>query len=325
MINLPVLNKFEIDNYGLFPGTGAKPGLHTKFAPGLKLVLGANGLGKTTLITILFRMLTGPLDIPNFGSGGDLGSRRLEARTLPHLDRQIFAQRVSDGAAEAHATLSFYLGETEIQVRRSLKTLELLALTVNGEDVQVSEEEYAELVQEHARLSSFGDWILALRHLTFYSEDRRALIWDASAQRQLLRLLFLPPSEAAEWTSREREILELDSTVRNRQYFLGREERAIARAEKSLSTAGEVRQQLKLSQQIQADEQSRLDALNDDLVTISAARETARLNALKDEQAYESAMRTFNDLSCVKSKQPSQMLLKLVSTSSAKFWQRRSA
>lgn len=32
-------------------------------APGLTLVLGANGLGKTTLVTMLFRLLTGPSDI----------------------------------------------------------------------------------------------------------------------------------------------------------------------------------------------------------------------------------------------------------------------
>ena len=61
MINLPVLHKLDIENYGLFPGTELEPGLHTEFPPGIKLILGANGLGKSTLVNILYRMLTGGL------------------------------------------------------------------------------------------------------------------------------------------------------------------------------------------------------------------------------------------------------------------------
>ena len=65
MINLPVLDQLDIDDYGLFPGTRieTRPA-HPIYSRALKLILGANGLGKTTLVTILFRMLTGPSDIP---------------------------------------------------------------------------------------------------------------------------------------------------------------------------------------------------------------------------------------------------------------------
>ena len=65
MINLPILHSFDVSEYGLFPGGGSDaPGLHIGFSPGLTLVLGANGLGKTTLVMMLYRMLTGPYDIP---------------------------------------------------------------------------------------------------------------------------------------------------------------------------------------------------------------------------------------------------------------------
>ncbi len=291
MIKLPVVYQLDIDGYGLLPGTNSRPGLQTRFAPGLKLILGANGLGKTTLVTILFRMLAGPSDIPNLSSGEDLGNRRLEAKSISRIERRIFADRVSDGAVDARATLGFYLGETRIEVSRSLKTLEMLTLAVNGKEAEVGDEVFERLVQENAGMSSFGDWILALRYLVFYFEDRRELIWDPSAQRQLLRLLFLPPAEAAEWTRREREILKLDSDVRNRRNVLRKEENTIARAEEYLETVGEVRQQLGLLQRIQEDETERLDVLNDEFVTIAARRDTARLNALTAEQDHESAMR----------------------------------
>jgi hypothetical protein len=296
MINLPVLDQLDIDGYGLFPGTKSKPGLHSRFEPGLKLILGANGLGKTTLVNILFRMLTGPSDIPNLDYGGDLGNRRLDSRPLPRPERRVFADRVRDGAEEARVTLGFYLGETRIEVCRSLKTLEMLALAVDGEEIEFSDATFEGLVQRSAGVSSFGDWVLLLRYLVFYFEDRRALVWDPSAQSRLLRLLFLPPAETAERNSKEREILELDSDVRNRRWVLRKEERSIARAEGSLQTGDEVRQKLSILQRIQADDQNRLDVLNEELVAAATKRENARVDALTADQAHESAMRNLERL-----------------------------
>ena len=60
MVNLPILQSLDVVGYGLYPGDSpSNPGLHIRFAPGLTLVLGANGLGKTTLVTMLYRLLVG--------------------------------------------------------------------------------------------------------------------------------------------------------------------------------------------------------------------------------------------------------------------------
>jgi uncharacterized protein YhaN len=71
MINFPVLERLDISQYGLFPGPegGQAEGLHVDFQPGITLIIGANGLGKSTLVTIIFRLLTGPFDIPGLASG----------------------------------------------------------------------------------------------------------------------------------------------------------------------------------------------------------------------------------------------------------------
>jgi hypothetical protein len=58
-------------------------------------------------------------------------------------------------------------------------------------EAEPDEDSYQRHILKHAGVSSFADWILLLRHLTFYFEDRRTLVWDPSAQRQLLRLLVL--------------------------------------------------------------------------------------------------------------------------------------
>src|SRR5687767_4094615 len=84
MISVPRVRRFDVDDYGLFPGPKAGPsGLHAKILDGLTLVVGANGLGKTTFVTMMFRVLSGPYDIPSLGAGEALGTRRLEHTAVP--------------------------------------------------------------------------------------------------------------------------------------------------------------------------------------------------------------------------------------------------
>src|SRR5688572_16210345 len=101
MLNFPLFQRLDIEGYGMFPGSPAAPGLHVEFQPGLTVVLGVNGLGKTTLVTLLFRMCTGPFEIPGLPGSTVLGTRSLDAAKLQRWDQRIFASRVSDEAADA--------------------------------------------------------------------------------------------------------------------------------------------------------------------------------------------------------------------------------
>ncbi|MDQ1744135.1 MAG: hypothetical protein QOE23_2474 [Pseudonocardiales bacterium] len=290
LIALPVLSSLDVDDYGLYPGSDTLPGLHVTFQPGLTLILGANGLGKTTLITILYRMLTGPFDIPALAGGQRLGGARLDAVKLNSWDARLFAHRVTDAAEKATASICFDLGGAPFRLVRKLNTLEVVSLEVGGNAMRPTEEAYQKQICEYADLYTFGDWILALRHLTFYFEDRRALVWDPSAQRELLRLLFLSKAESEHWRTTSREILASDSGVRNLKYMVGREERAVAKAVKH-GTRDEVRQELKLiAAQLELDEAS-ADQLDGALAELDAARQTSRAMALMAEQTHEAALR----------------------------------
>jgi hypothetical protein len=290
MTLLPIFEQFFVRDYGLYPGTASKPGLAVSFKPGLTLVLGANGLGKTTLVTMLYRMCTGPFDIPGLAGSGELGTRRLQARRLSRTDRRVFSARVVDGAESAEATLQMSLGESRITLARDLASLEITSLLVDGDEMAANDDSYQSAILEKAGLSSFGDWILLLQHLTFYFESRRALVWDPSAQRQILRILCLQSDVGSEWRHLERDIVERDSRMRNLQAALTREERAIAEAGLTDDHGG-LRDELSLLERLQGVDEKKLADLNEQLLDEESARQAARLDALKAEAEHESAFR----------------------------------
>ncbi|HEV7267878.1 MAG TPA: hypothetical protein VGN83_23685 [Falsiroseomonas sp.] len=293
MISFPLFERLQVIGYGLYPGKlPERSGLTVEFMPGLTLVLGANGLGKTTLVTIIYRLLTGPYDIPALAGRGDLGSGNIGARSLSAAGAAIFAARVSDRARDARASLTFSMGRHRVTVERRLCDMSLVRFIVDDMPIGLDEaSNFQARICELAGVGQFGDWILLLRHLVFYFEDRRALVWDPSAQTQLLRLLALPASVAAEWTRLEREVLELDSRSRNLSAALFREERDFSRVEAKLGNGRDVARQLETLGKLQAADEERLAEIGDDRADLESQREAARLRFLLAEQAREGEYR----------------------------------
>ncbi|TAX65850.1 hypothetical protein ELI00_32425 (plasmid) [Rhizobium ruizarguesonis] len=217
MNRFPVLKRLVVQNYRLYPGTAARPGIDFDFANGISLLAGINGLGKTTLINLLFRMLVGPYELPKDGGSARFGSAA-KANVIPWPARtSFFPQRVADRAKDAWAELWFAIGETTFSVKRSLATLKIQSWTVNGQPMQVGvdEEPYQASVCLAADAGQFVDYLTAVKYLTFFNEERRDILWDDQAQRQFYRILFTTPDEARDWIKLEQEISSADSRARN--------------------------------------------------------------------------------------------------------------
>ena len=291
MIRFPLIQELSVDDYALYPGASAdRNGFTAPFLPGLTVVLGANGLGKTTLVWLLYRMLCGPYDIQGLSKGGRLGTRRLTAQLIPK-ERQLFSRRVIDRAENAVAHLRFDLGQRHIVVTRKLQDLALTGFAVDGDEFSADEEVYQSHIASLSGVWSFGDWILLLRHLTFYFEDRRALVWDPTAQIQICRLLFLPSQKAREWTERERRILELDSQARNLKAAVSKEEQSLATDERLQLSVPEIQAELSTLAGMQESDQKKLDGLDEAILSVDAIRKAARLSLLAAEHEREAALR----------------------------------
>lgn len=228
-INFPIIDFLEVDGYLLYPGSSQSPGLQHVFLPGVNVIVGINGIGKTTLLTILLRMLSGPRDLRvQDGLGGS-------QRVLGGIDTTILANRVPDRAGEATATLRFRLGEASIEVKRNLANLQPIELTVepSRDDLPIDgdlEDRFKLSVVSAARLDDFYDFVLLLRYLVFYLEDRRSLVWDKWAQTEVIRILFTPDEFQSQYKEALNDALSADSTARNTQTILSRQQKSLAAA-----------------------------------------------------------------------------------------------
>ncbi|WP_119274885.1 AAA family ATPase [Taklimakanibacter deserti] len=211
MICLPILESLTIEKYALYPSSAQIPFTAT-FQPGGTAVIGINGSGKSTLINICFRCLTGPSNLPTATSSGELGQVRPRAVPMTSGEARLFSNRVADGAATATATLKFALGDASVVVTRKLSDLSLVAMHLDLKDrrgrtqVVISDEKaFQEKLSELIGVGAFFDVLVILTFLTFMQEDRRSLVWDATAQRQILRVLLLPIEDATEFAIAQQE------------------------------------------------------------------------------------------------------------------------
>ncbi len=291
VINLPRFERLDVDNYGLYPGRPGYPGLHALFDSGTTLVMGANGLGKSTLVLMLQRMCTGPTDISAGSGPGDLGYSQLSSVGLPAPEAQTFAARVNDRAVEANATLEFSLGDQHFEITRQLRDLRLTAMEVDGASLSPDELAFQNAVTRAAGLDRFVDWLLIQRYLTFYGDDRKSLVWDRTAQRQLLRLLFLPASESGKWLELEREFLRQATQYRNYRAIVAREATNLSREEAKLAKVPSVTAEINSLANQATSYEADLERVAARVEEDQALLRSAELEALRATEERETAYR----------------------------------
>ena len=212
MVRFPVLEQLQVKDYKLYPGDPSGSGLDLTFTNGPWLVLGVNGLGKSTLLLIIRHLLSGPYWVV---SAGPAGAARSD---IVNVDRRLFAGRVSDGGRGALATLKVRFGDTILTVARRLDDLSITRCEVAGRILEPEpepEEQFRNTVVELMGVGGFADALRIFRYLTFLLDQRDGLIWDPRAQSEIFRAIFLPPDRAALWRSLEGDIVSGDSGARN--------------------------------------------------------------------------------------------------------------
>ncbi|WP_019832412.1 hypothetical protein [Sphingomonas sp. PR090111-T3T-6A] len=225
----PRLSRLAISGYEPYVN-GSQDGFDHLFLPGVNVVVGINGLGKTTLLNVIFRMLVGPYD-PAKGDRDRPGRR--QAGLIRDRNFSFFSQRAKDGAIDATATATFLFGSRTLKVKRSLRDLSLIEYAVDGHDVIAAIdpiESDAELMDKMAMLMNFDvagaksrtsesyryDYDFVVRNLIFFLEDKVPLIWNPDGQFVILRILLVDEQLSEAIAKARNDVLRADSQYRNR-------------------------------------------------------------------------------------------------------------
>lgn len=111
--------RLKISNYQLFPGVEGKGGIDREILAGINAIVGINGLGKTTLLNAMFRVLSGPSQLER-SIEESVGGRPNTLKAWTDID--YFAARTRDEAAGAIIRAEVGSGDHLITVERSLRT-----------------------------------------------------------------------------------------------------------------------------------------------------------------------------------------------------------
>ena len=203
-----------------------------EFSDTLLCLIGANGIGKSTLLSAINFCLTGTVPDPlrSFESIDEY------YKFTRSYSATYFRGRIAGSDEEdAEIMVTFSIGSYDYSLRRGLfEPEELRGLTITDgsdgmsvEDVNTLDEMprserhklYAKSIVEHSGLSSFEEFVF-LQHFVFtFDEQRKTLLWNPRImERVLYRTFGLDPNMAKEADSIRREIQHQDSRVRNYQW-----------------------------------------------------------------------------------------------------------
>lgn len=207
-IYLPTLRRVKISNYSLYNND-----IDYEFVKGLNLIIGGNGVGKTTFISIIKYALIGlykkDLDVKIYK-----GEKRLVRGSYTN-GNTFFRNRTAMSEADKFGCVElwFDINETSFYVRRSLYDVKLEAASyekngiryeIEGEaikqelykgyesaenengDIKNLQYNYEKIVSEESNLSDFEDFIFFVNQILLFGESRETVLWTKKVQERLL-------------------------------------------------------------------------------------------------------------------------------------------
>ena len=237
-IYLPELLSIHLKNYTLYPN-----GLNYSFdfIKGVNLVLGGNGMGKTTFVNLIKYAIIG-----NYKDRYDFRRtyqekviERRQEYSPSYFSNRLDATVITDGESP-YVELTFKINDTEFCIRRDLREIRVLSLKVNGvsiEGEQITQSKYEKLpesekpayllykyekeVEARANIA-FDDLIVFVNGVLFFGEDHKTIIWNNSSpgsydvQDELFNKYFNDPQLDVERQVALRQAKYFDSLSRHR-------------------------------------------------------------------------------------------------------------
>ncbi|MDV3507067.1 AAA family ATPase [Elizabethkingia anophelis] len=232
-IFLPELLSINIKNYTLYPN-----GLDYTFdfVKGFNLILGGNGMGKTTFVSLIKYALIGNYK-KQYEYTRTYKENKIEKRERNSDD--FFRNRIDNSIeldSDPTVTISFKINDTIFTITRGLKEIKIDSLFIDGVEVEgdiILESKYEALknksnevknflpflYESHFESSaniSFDDLIFFVNYILFFGEDHKTILWDEDVQKELFNTFFNSPELNIARQEAEREAKYFDSRARHK-------------------------------------------------------------------------------------------------------------
>ncbi|MBN8582681.1 MAG: hypothetical protein J0L96_18600 [Anaerolineae bacterium] len=169
------------------------------------LVLGGNGLGKTTILQSIIYCVAGEAD------------SEIESNKEKRWGRKYFHGRI-ENFNDAYVQVDFFLGEDMVTLKRGFKSSRLLSFNLNDQVLgnnPDSEKEFEDYLRESIGYQSINDFRFLVHKLCYLPEDRSNLVWDSENQIRLMMLLFGDIIDETEFREKRSQLKMLDSQKRH--------------------------------------------------------------------------------------------------------------
>lgn len=173
-MHIPKINSLKLEGFSpLFDK------VNIDFQEGFYLILGGNGLGKTTILQSLIYGLAGSFD------------KEVDKDTNKSFlwNQNYFKGRINNYDS-ATVEVNFCLNNRSITVKRGFKSSSILALKIDTEDwidnPSKCNKVYEDIIEEFGSYKNYADFRYIMHKLVYLPEIRPNIAWDMDAQTRIL-------------------------------------------------------------------------------------------------------------------------------------------
>lgn len=297
-MKLPKINRIIIENFSLYK---LQRRIEIEIPNGVICLAGANGLGKSTFISIVSYAMSGVVVQP------DIIFKSLNS--IPAFAQKTvgFASRYFDGRVEqrdrdqSKVTVEFRLGDYIYHLTRnffdSSELMEFSRVGLNQQETVNMDKsllsQYHEFFIQDAELNSFDQYLFLQTYVMTFDESKKLLFWDEDVMNRVMYLFFSINPEDAEKADRLRkDINRYGSNVRNIQWDISQMEKRLSKLRNNGTITEEEKNEIEqacnkeeqINQSIE-EEKKREQDLNAELkqVKLLYDENVVALNALKEQ------------------------------------------
>lgn len=237
-IFFPELISINLKNYTLYPNA---LDYTFDFVKGFNLILGGNGMGKTTFVSLIKYALIGNYK-KKYEYTRTYKENKIEKRERNSDD--FFRNRIDNSIetdSDPFVTITFKVNNTIFTIIRGLKEIKIENLYIDGIEVdeeQILEARYEVLKNNNKNTSNndlerylpyvyetefekaaninFDDLIFFVNYILFFGEDHKTILWDEDVQKELFNTFFNSPELNIARQEAEREAQYFDSRARHK-------------------------------------------------------------------------------------------------------------